>query len=148
MANLRSILASYPLDETKSIVSASPRKFREELFKRFGIKSRAAGGGFKLSAKNDARARKFLELLQADIEVPDEVLQELARNYLYLKRSMLADALDHLDVPHQDGLTDRELDFIAKLPGEEIQDLRDSLQSKGHTERDVLLYLCFLGVTF
>lgn len=146
MRTLREILATHSVEEMKTVLSANPRKFREELFKRFGIKARSTGGGgFKLSAKGDSRSKKFIELLQSPTEISDEVLTEIVRNHLYLKRSMLADALNHLDVPNDNGLTDQELDFVQELSEDAIERLEDVLVKAGHSYKDITLYLVFLG---
>ena len=145
MPNIREILASCSVQSTQAILSANPRRFREEMFRKLGIKAKSGGTGFRLASKGDARASKFLEMLQGEQEIPDEVLAEVVRNYLFQRREMLADALDHLEVSHNDGLTDQELDFVAELETERLAELQEHLRSKGHSTDDISLYLAFLG---
>ena len=128
------------------VVAASPKKFREEVFRRVGIKSKT-GGAFSLATnkKNEVRIKRLFQALQEGAALEDPVAEELIRNYLYTRRTLLADALDFFEVPHDNGLTDADLDFMAKLEKEKAAELRDRL-AKAHPEADVDLYLRFMNI--
>lgn len=147
MATVREVLARQPVDVIREILAASPRRFREELFRRIGVKARrGSGGGFKLASKGDARTKQFLELLGGSREVPEEALAEVVRNYLYNRRELLGHALDFLEVEHDGGLTDQDLDFLQELSAERRGALQADLIEKGHGEGDVALYMAFMGI--
>jgi hypothetical protein len=130
------------------VVAASPKKFREEVFRRVGIKSKG-GGDFSLSSnkKNEVRIKRLFQVLQEGTPLEDQVAEELIRNYLYTRRTLLAEALDFFQVPHDNGLTDADLDFMAKLEKEKANELRSKL-AKTHAEADVDLYLRFMNIKF
>lgn len=146
MASARDMLLDQTNDRFGEIVFASPKKFREEVFRRAGIRAKK-GGAFALSSakKNDVRVQKLMEAIQGGADVPDDLLAELVRNYLYTRRALLAEALDFLEVEHEEGLTDADLDFIEELPKERIAQLRDVLE-RNHDKADVELYLRFMNV--
>lgn len=147
MGTVREVLARQSQERLREVLSASPRKFREELFKRLGIKAKAgAAAGFRLSAKSDARAKRFGDMLQGEGSMPEELLSEVVRNYLYTRRSLLADALTFLEVPHKEGLTDRDLDFLSELEEEKREELQAHLAERGHDEEDIQLYLRFMNI--
>ena len=130
------------------VVAASPKKFREEVFRRLGIKSKA-GGAFSLGStkKNEVRIKRLFQAMQEGLSLEDPVAEELIRNYLYTRRPLLADALDFFAVPHDNGLTDADLDFMAKIEKDKGTELRSKLASK-HPEADVDLYLRFMNIKF
>jgi hypothetical protein len=130
------------------VVTASPKKFREEVFRRVGIKPKA-GGAFSLATnkKNEVRIKRLFQVLQEGTPLEDPVAEELIRNYLYTRRTLLAEALDFFEVPHDNGLTDADLDFLAKLEAGRGTELRSRL-AKTHPEADVDLYLRFMNIKF
>lgn len=145
MATVRDLLIGQSVERIRHILGASPRRFREEMFNRLGIKSKgAAAKGFRLSAKGDARAQRFLEVLGQQDAVPEDVLAEVVRNYLYSRRELLADALDFFDVEHNQGLTDHDLDFLEDLDEEKLRAVEAHLAEQGHDSEDVELYLRFM----
>lgn len=146
MASPNDILRKLDGDHFGEVVNASPKKFREEIFRRAGVKNRG-GGAFALKAtgKNNARMKKLRKSMLEGFELEAELAEELIRNYLYTRRTMLAEALDFFEVDHDDGLTDEELDFIQDLPAERGRHLRDLL-CRNHAEGDVDLYLAFMDV--
>src|SRR5688500_9536361 len=107
------------------VVSASPKKFREEVFRRVGVKG-TGGGAFSLATnkKNEVRIKRLFKALQDGAELEDPVAEELIRNYLYTRRPLLAEALDFFQVPHDNGLTDAELDFLAEVEADKGNELR------------------------
>jgi hypothetical protein len=129
------------------VVAASPKKFREEVFRRVGIK--AKGGAFSLSSnkKNEVRIKRLFQVMQEGMTLEDQVAEELIRNYLYTLRPLLAEALDFFQVPHDNGLTDADLDFMTKLEADKANELRSKL-TKSHAEADVDLYLRFMNIKF
>lgn len=146
MASARELLLQQTTERFNEIILASPKKFREELFRRAGVKAKK-GGSFALNnaKKNAVRVEKLLASMQDGTEVPDELLAEIIRNYLYTRRALLAEALDFFEVEHDDGLTDADLEFMEELPPERVTQLRGILE-KSHDKDDVELYLRFMNV--
>lgn len=146
MASARELLTSLETERFSEIFLASPKKFREEVFRRAGIKAKG-GGAFQLSAspKNSVRIQKLVEALGGDdgAGVDEEVLSEVIRNYLYTRREMLALALDHFKIPNDNGLTDEDLTFIEDLKAEDTEALKKLLLDK-FSQPDVELYLAFM----
>lgn len=132
-------------DRFSEVVNASPRKLREELYRRLGVKAKKNSSFSLKKAEDDDRAKKLFAALQNGEPVADEVLEELIRNYLYIRRELLADALDHFQVPHQNGLTDEEIDFLSELPKEKSTELRKLLLAK-HQPQDVELYFAYMNI--
>lgn len=147
MAELRQLLAQLEPDHFDAVIRASPKRFREEVFRRAGIRTKGGGGAFSLKSgsKTEARVKRLQEGLAGPLEISDELLEELLRNYLYTRRALLGEALDFLEVPHEEGLTDEDLDFVEKLEPERATRLRDVL-CRSHEARDVDLYLRFMKV--
>lgn len=127
------------------VVSASPRKLREEIYRRLGVKAKKNSSFSLKKSEDDDRAKKLFASLQNGEPVADEVLEELIRNYLYVRRELLADALDHFQVPHENGLTDAEIDFLSELPKEKSAELRKLLLAK-HQPQDVELYFAYMNI--
>jgi hypothetical protein len=133
------------LDEKKFIILAhdSPKAVRETIFARLGIKPKATPKTrfAKPGAKTEEQLHALHEALQ---EVDDnEVAEELLRNYFLKRRALLGAALDYLKIPHEDGLTNAELDAFAKLTPTEGKKLLESL-AKDHDRGDAELYLRFM----
>lgn len=142
------VLTQLAPDTFAKVVSASPRKFREEIFRRAGVRTkRGASFSLKSNSKNEIRIQKLQRALEDGADVGENLLEELIRNYLYTRRSMLGDALDFFDVPHDDGLTDSELEFLDDLDIDKGKELRDLLLSK-HDDADVDLYLNFMNIQY
>jgi hypothetical protein len=132
-------------DRFQTILAASPRKLREEAYRRAGIKAKGGTFSLKSSGKSEERAQKLHQHLGAGQPIDEQVADEFLRNYLLARRGLLIAALDHLGVPHSDGLTDHDLDFIPELPLERRHALRATLL-EGHPAEDVDLYLAYLNV--
>lgn len=145
MPTSHDVLSALDAERFSELVSASPKKFREELYRRAGIRVKSDAFSLKGSPKNEVRAQKLHALLRGGLQLGDQVLEELIRNYLYTRRTLLADALDYFEVPHENGLTDSELDFIEKLKPEDGRALRENLALR-HDGRDVDLYLAFMNI--
>lgn len=145
MATPTEILRKTEGSRFEEIVAASPKKFREELFRRAGIRNR--GGAFTLTAgkKNEARIKRLREAILGGLELEDELVEELIRNYLYNRRELLGEALDFFEVEHDGGLTDAELDFMSELPEDKAKHLYDVL-CRNHAREDVDLYFAFMNI--
>lgn len=146
MATGSEILRTIDPELFDALLNASPKKFREEIFRRAGVKN-VSGGSFaiKASGKTSARAKRLRAAILKGFDLTEEVSGEIIRNYLYTRRPLLAEALDFWEVEHDNGLTDAELDFIAELPGERGVHLRDLLL-RNHDAGDVELYMTFMNV--
>ena len=146
MPTVREIVVGQPVERVRQILAASPRRFREEIFRRLGVKQRSAGSSFRLSGSDDGKAKKLVEVLSVRDDAPEDILSELIRNYLYTRRGLLGDALDFFDIEHREGLTDSDLDFLADLESARIVELRSALAQRGHSEEDVDLYVGFMNI--
>ena len=93
--------------------------------------------------KNEIRAKALFELLaeRSDEEMSEEVL----RTWLLTKRPMLAVALDHLGIEHNEGLTDSEdVAKFEKLSSKELKALAALLKEVAPVE-EVGIYLRYMG---
>ena len=145
MATPNELLTRLSLDVFGSVINMAPKKVREELFRRAGIKNKGGAFALRSSQKTEARIRRLHEAMTEGADVPEEICEEVVRHYLYHRRELLADALDFLEVEHDEGLTDAELDFLSELPIEKAEALRTKLLEK-HASDDVGLYLGFMRV--
>lgn len=146
MADPNDILRKLESDHFAEVISASPKKFREEIFRRAGVKNRGGGAfALKSTGKNNARTKKLRATMLGGFELEGELGAELIRNYLYTRRPLLAEALDFLGVDHDEGLTDEDLDFLTELKPEKGQQLRDLL-CRNHEDADVDLYVAFMDI--
>ena len=139
------LLTNLSAEHFTTVVSAAPKKLREELFRRAGIKAKGGTFALKSSQKTEGRIRKAFEALSKGVELPEEIAEEVIRQYLYTRRALLCEALDFLDVPHNEGLTDADLDFLETLPKEKVDELTTSLASD-HPAWEVDLYLRFMKI--
>lgn len=129
------------------VLSACPRRARETLFTRFGIAKAKKKASALLPSKDPERIRRLqlaIGQLSAEDEQGQQLSEELVRVYLMTRRSLLGQALDGIDVNHDDGLTDADLDGFAELDDEALASLRSSLAGD-HNPSDVDLYLRFMG---
>lgn len=145
MATPTEIVRRLPVDRFVAIVSASPKAYREELFRRGNIKVKGSAFSLASASKNHVRSEKLHQAIVDGLDLGDQVLEELIRNYLYTLRPMLAAALDSLGVKHDHGLTDEDLDFIRTLEPARAAALRSALTATFEAS-DVNLYLDFMGV--
>jgi len=138
------ILRSVSKEKCHEILNAAARKSRETYFARHGIKAPKGGSGFqKPGAKNEARAHALHAALMAGSD--DELSEEILRVYLLGRREMLAAALDHLGIEHDQGLTESDdVEKFATLKGKEVEKLVTELQGTAPSE-DIALYLKYMG---
>jgi hypothetical protein len=129
------------------VVNTSPRKVRETLYARMGIKGKKKKVGLRVHAKAQDRANKLLERLKnADSDKELELCTELLRNWLYHQRPMLKATLDFLDIPNDNGLTEQETDFFESLQEEQVKNLVVHLTGNGFALEHVSTYLRFVSV--
>jgi hypothetical protein len=145
MATPTEIVRRLPTERFVAIITASPKAFREDLFRKSNVKVK--GNAFSLAAanKNVVRAERLHQAIVEGLDIGDNVLEELIRNYLYTRRDLLAAALDQLGVTHDHGLTDQDLDFITTLEAAKATALREALEQR-FDRTDVGLYLDFMRV--
>ncbi len=137
-------LVSTMSEETfADVIQASPRKIRETLFARLGIKAKKQIG-LKVHAKTEERTKKLHERLKgAQTKQEDDLCQELMRNWLYTKRAMLKAVLDHLGVKNDNGLVDEEPTFFTELSAEKVREIFAVLKGTYPTEH-LAIYLRFV----
>jgi len=141
------LIQSLPAAYFGQVLSACPRRSRETLFTRFAIPKPKKTASALLPSKDPARIGKLQVAMAAvseDDEQGQQLAEELLRVYLMGKRELLGAALDAIEVDHQDGLTDDDLDGFAELSGDEAAELAEEL-SRDHDPLDVSLYLRFMG---
>lgn len=128
----------------QEVIQSSPRKIRETLFGRLGIKAKKSVG-LKVHGKLEDRSKKLHEKLRG-ATTPEEaqLCEELVRNWLYTKRTLLIDTLDHLGVKHDAGLVDEEPTFFQELAEDKVKALVAHLRSKGHGDEVISAYLFFV----
>lgn len=129
------------------VVKSSPRRIREMLFARLGIKAKKKGIGLKVGAKQAERTQKLHDRLrQSGSQNEDELCIELVRNWLYTQRPLLKSTLDHLGVANDDGLIEEETNFFEELEEEKVKDLVAHLQGASFTDEHIEVYLRFMKV--
>ncbi len=129
------------------VINTSPRKVRETLYARMGIKGKKKKIGLRVHAKAEDRALKLLERLKnaaSDNEV--ELCTELLRNWLYHQRPMLKATLDFLEIPNDNGLTEQETDFFESLEEAKVLSLVQHLKDSGFSSEHIAAYLYFVNV--
>lgn len=143
MPQFSAIIRSVSPEKFNEILGASGRKAREVYFHRHSIKAPKTTGFAKSGAKNEARVTALFDSLQHHED--DELAEEVLRTWLLTKRSLLGAALDHLGIPHTDGLTDSDdVQKIEKLAGGDLKALAAKLTEIAPKE-DVVVYLKFMG---
>ncbi len=137
------ILRAVTPDRFVDMLAACSRQARETYFHRHDVKPPPASRLPRPGAKTEARALKLYEVLAR--EEDDEMAEEILRAWLLSKRPLLIAALDHLEIPHQQGLTDsEEIRKLEKLSAGDMRALAKALE--GVAPRDeVCVYLKFMG---
>lgn len=141
------LVASMSESTFHEVMQASPRRVRETLFGRLGIKAKKRGVGIKVHARTEERTKKLHERLkEGSTKQEDDLCEELVRNWLFTKRPMLKAALDFLDVPNDNGLIEEEPTFFQKLEEEKVRRLVEHLTKEhGFPAEHVRIYLVFVG---
>lgn len=145
MATPVELLTRLPPERFTQVINTAPKKVREELFRRAGIKNRGGAFALRTTQKTEARIRRLYEALLDGADFPSEIAEEVIRNYLYHRRDLLSEALDFLEVDHDNGLTDADLEFVTELETSRVEQLRELLL-RNHAPEDVDLYLGFMGI--
>lgn len=128
------------------VVDAAPRRIRETLFGRLGIKAKKSVG-LKVRGKREERTRKLhARLKEGESKAENDLCEELLRNWLYTQRPLLKATLDHLGVANDDGLIEEEPTFFQELEEEKVRELMTYLKGEGFDEEAILLYLHFMSV--
>lgn len=143
MPEYSAILRSFSAEKFSEVLSASPRKARETYFHRHGVRAPHTSHLPKPGAKNEARTAELFRVLQERDD--DQLAEEILRSYFLTKRAMLAKALDHLGIAHQDGLTDSdEVSKFEKLSSKEIRGIAAELAAVAPAD-EIRAYLKFMG---
>ncbi len=138
------LVAKMSDDTFAEMVQASPRKIRETLFQRLGIKAKKTIG-LKVHAKAEERTKKLQEKLRAArSDQENRLCEELVRNFLYTKRPLLKATLDHLGVKNDNGLVDEEPTFFQELTPDKLKGLVDHLRGRDFPLEHILTYLRFV----
>ena len=139
-----SILISAGFDKFEEIINASPRQAKEGYFKRRSIRTKVSTNRFlKPGDKMAQRIEKLFDALKNNDD--DELGEEILRAWLLSKRDLLANALDYLDIPHVNGLSDSDLSKFEKLSNRDVKKLLDHLKQIASDE-DIKIYFEFMGV--
>jgi len=145
MATANELLHTMDPDRFAEIIGASPRSFREELFRAAGVKAKSGAFRVKSASKSALKAKKLHASMKSGFEINDEVSEELIRNYLFTRRDLLSSALTALGVEHDQGLTDQDLDAVVEnLEPAKTKELQQEL-SAAHQAADVELYMKFMN---
>jgi len=144
MTSANDLLHNMNSDRFAEVLGASPKNVREELFRAAGVKAKTGTFAVRSVNKNVVKAQKLHASMKGGFQINDELSEELIRNYLFTRRSLLGDALTKLDIEHDNGLTDEDLDVIVEeLTPEQTEDLKAHL-TEAHDDADVELYLHFM----
>ena len=139
------MVANMSEESFQEVVKVSPRKIRETLFGRLGIKAKKKTVGIKVHGKLEDRTRKLhARLKEAQTQQEQELCMELLRNCLYTKRPLLKDTLDYLEVKNDNGLIDEEPTFFQELDKEKVEAMVKHLRDAGHEEVAISVYLRFV----
>jgi hypothetical protein len=140
-----SLVADLSPDTFQDVVNASPRRIRETLFGRLGIKAKKKKVGLKVHAKLEERTQKLHERLrEGQSKQEDDLCEELLRNWLYNQRELLKATLDFLEVPNDNGLIDEEPTFFQELEAEKVKALVENLRGAGYPDEHITIYLRFV----
>ena len=143
-----SMVANMSPESFQEVVKVSPRKIRETLFGRLGIKAKKKTVGIKVHGKLEERTKKLHERLKdAQTDQEQELCAELLRNWLYTKRPLLKDTLDYLEVKNDNGLIDEEPTFFQELDKEKVEELVQHLRDQGHDDEAIGIYLRFVDTS-
>jgi len=144
MPEFTAILRTVSPEKFVEILGVCSRQARETYFHRHAVrappevKTRLPKPG----AKNEARARALYEVLK---EAEDnELAEEVLRTFFLSQRPLLAAALDHLGIAHNNGLTEGDVTKFEKLSGRELRALVAVLRTIAAADV-VALYLKFMG---
>lgn len=130
-----------------TVVAGSSRKAKETYFARHDIRHTPQVGRVKLGSghKMQARVSALYEVLAEREDEP--MCEEILRLYLLSNRPLLALALDHLGIPHEDGLTESEdVSRLAMLtPIQKAELVALAVDKKVADQAEVEMYLAYMA---
>ncbi len=143
-AHYMEIVRTISEEKFAEIFSASSRAARETYLHRHGIKSpKKSGRMLRAGQKNEIRMKLLFKALM-DID-DNEMVEEILRTWLLGKRTLLAGALDHLGIEHNEGLTDSDdIERFEKLSEQEVKSLVTNLSSVAEAD-EISIYLKYMG---
>ena len=128
----------------QELITSSPRKIRETLFGRMGIKAKKKKIGIRVHGRLEDRTKKLhIRLKDGKTEQENELCGELLRNWLFTKRPLLKATLDFLGVENDNGLIEEEPDFFKELEEAKVKEMVAHLQ-KDYSDEEILVYLTFV----
>jgi hypothetical protein len=140
------LVAGVSEDTFLEVVNASPRRIRETLFGRLGIKAKKKGVGVKVHGKLEERTKKLHERLREGASKQEnDLCEELLRNWLYTQRPLLKATLDWLEVKNDNGLIEEEPSFFQELEEAKVKALVEHLRGEGFADEHMLIYLRFVN---
>ena len=128
----------------QEVFGVSIRKARETYLARHNIKApKSVKKSLRAGAKNEARVvALFAHLKTVD---DDQMVEEILRTWLLSRRDILGAALDYLEIPHDNGLTESDdVDKLSSLSVDELKPLVKALSETASTD-DIQIYLRFMG---
>lgn len=132
-------------DTFQEVIAASPRRIRETLFGRLGIKAKKKTVGVQVHGRLEERSRKLhARLKEGTSKQEDDLCEELLRNWLYTQRPLLKATLDHLEVKNDNGLIEEEPSFFQELEEPKVKALVEDLKKQGFPEEHIWVYLRFV----
>lgn len=138
------MVAGMTAETFQDVIASSPRRIRETLFGRLGIKAKKRGLGIQVHGKQEERTRKLHERLKlSTTKQENDLCEELVRNWLFTKRPMLKAALDHLGIANDNGLIEEEPTFFQELEATKVKELWAAL-TETYPAEHVRLYLEFV----
>ena len=136
-------------DTFQEIITSSPRKIRETLFGRMGIKAKKKKVGIRVHGRLEDRAKKLhVRLKDGTTDQENELCGELLRNWLFTQRPLLKATLDHLGVANDNGLIEEDPEFFKELEEDKVKDLVKHLRAGEFTDESIKVYLTFVETPF
>jgi hypothetical protein len=139
------LVADLQPDTFQEVIQASPRRIRETLFGRLGIKAKKRSIGVRVHGKLEDRTKKLHEKLrEGSTEQENNLCEELLRNWLFTRRDLLKATLDYLDIANDNGLIEEEPDFFQELEEDKVKALVSHLREGGFDDEGIKVYLTFV----
>ena len=143
MAPYTDLVRTLPAAKFQELFAAQGRQGRDALVRRHQLRTPVDRGLPRAGARQQAQAALLRGRL-AEVD-DEEACQQLIRAWLLTRRSLLAAALDHLEIGHELGLTDSdEVHRIADLDHRQRSELVAALRAHGD-EQDIAVYLGFMA---
>jgi len=140
------ILRELSLSKFAEIFNTCSRQARQAYFHRHAVRApkKKKAGLPKAGAKNEARTALLYEVLRDKDD--DEMADEILRTWLLTKRLLLAAALNHLGIPHEEGITDSD-ELEKQFEEIDVPALRALIDAMIQTAplEDVQIYLEYMG---